>query len=348
MACFATPPRRSQKHSASPAASSVQLVFYDFDQTISKLHLYERLDGGDTAALEKLTDHELIAVFGGEDRVAALHTHFSLLRSANITMGIVSMNYVTVIKKALDRIGRLGQFFCAESIIGRDSDIMRQANNNKGDVISQLMQRNGIGYDQALFVDDSAQNIKQAQGICSTMRVSAQRGMDAGNMRDIEQRIDRTKAIAEDYTKELADKRTQPQKLSFEDEEQPSNDMAMDMTPLQPKRNRSLFTSNTCPADKRTQQKLSFEEQPSNGMAMDITPAQPKRNRSLFTANASPGDDMDITSMFSTMSVTQSVRTTKRRGFCEDDDKSGDEGDGGDDDDDGDGTGGFLLSMFCD
>merc|ERR1719206_141589 len=108
-------------------------------------------------------------------------------------MGIVSMNYEAVIRTALERIGGLGEFFDAESIVGRDSVLMRRCEHNKGRVIATLMRRSGIGYEQALFVDDTAKNIKSAHGVCLTLRVSALTALSEADMRTIEQCVDRSK-----------------------------------------------------------------------------------------------------------------------------------------------------------
>merc|ERR1712244_190753 len=174
------------------------------------------------------------------------------------------------------------------------------------------------GYEQALFLDDSAQSIKQAQGICSTLRVSAQRGIDAENMRAIEQRIVKNGKGDAAKVKEV--------EVEVEDmtPKQPSSSssMAMDITPARPKRGRSLFTANMTPSP-------------------------------VSKAMESECDDNDVMDMMTSFH-TMSVRTKKIRGFCEDDDKSEDEESAAaaddDDDDDGDGdrdgTGGFLLTMF--
>lgn len=208
-------------------------MLYDFDQTISKLHLFEELGGGQLPTLSNLTQEELLAIFGGEERVTALHNHFALLRGANIAVSIISMNYVAVIKSALDRIGGLGQFFGAESIIGRDSALMRRSRHNKGRAIAALMKQNCFSYDQALFVDDTKKNIRQAQGICSTLHVSTMSGMSEANMRSIESCIDRVDV---------------PRTPSLD--AQPDNEVIeLDMPPAVLKRTRSRFSANVSSCD---------------------------------------------------------------------------------------------------
>jgi len=274
-------------------------------------------DGGDVSALETLSDQELLAAFGGEARVAALHSHFALLRAANITMGIVSMNFTAVIKKALDRIGTLGQFFGAESIIGRDSAIMRRNDNDKGAVISVLMKSNGMRFEQALFVDDSARNIKSAQGICSTLRVCARKGMDGANMRAIEQRLDRSKARA-----------------------------TLTVSPATPSLDRKAKAQRALGSPLSPFGALSFD---SNSMAMDMTPAKSQRTsrRSLFAANAnssSPVAVMDMMSAFGAMSVTPCQRTKQRTRLAFMDDSDVEE-ENEDENENEDGAG-FLSAMW--
>jgi len=49
---------------------------------------------------------------------------------------------------------------------------------DKGAVIKANMAKHGIMFDEALFADDSAGNIKSAQGVCNTLHLSKRAGLD--------------------------------------------------------------------------------------------------------------------------------------------------------------------------
>lgn len=49
---------------------------------------------------------------------------------------------------------------------------------DKGAVIKANMAKHGIMFDEALFADDSAGNIKSARGVCNTLHLSKRAGMD--------------------------------------------------------------------------------------------------------------------------------------------------------------------------
>ena len=54
----------------------VQLVLFDFDQTITCSHLYRELKGGQSVSEKELSDEQLIAIFGGNQRIQCLTKHF--------------------------------------------------------------------------------------------------------------------------------------------------------------------------------------------------------------------------------------------------------------------------------
>ena len=60
---------------------------------------------GGSDRLEKLSENELIKVFGGQERLDRLDKHFNLVKTNNVTMAIISYGFTTVIKRALERVG---------------------------------------------------------------------------------------------------------------------------------------------------------------------------------------------------------------------------------------------------
>eukprot|EP01083_Nonionella_stella_P164774 546430_1 len=146
------------KSKSADDGTQIRFIVYDFDQTITELHLYRQLHGGQLDALCKLSDDELIAIFGGKERIEKLNKHFKFVTDSDVEIGIVSFGWSTVIKKSLDRV-QLGIYFENKVIIGRDSKEIIIMNRKKGKIIHNLMQQRQLNYDQVLFVDDALSNI---------------------------------------------------------------------------------------------------------------------------------------------------------------------------------------------
>lgn len=180
----------SQSPDAAPLkpCGTVQLVIYDFDQTITSLHLYRKLRGGKNAALSKFPDHKLIEVFGGEQRIQSLHRHFQYLRSHHIELYIVSFGWSEVIESALHRV-EMDVYFKSTAILGRDSKELITHNRAKGEVVQSLMQQKKLKYQQVLFVDDDSRNIQQTHTVCKTLHISKRKGMTVDEMNVIEESI---------------------------------------------------------------------------------------------------------------------------------------------------------------
>eukprot|EP00485_Elphidium_margaritaceum_P013156 CAMPEP_0202694718 /NCGR_PEP_ID=MMETSP1385-20130828/8512_1 /ASSEMBLY_ACC=CAM_ASM_000861 /TAXON_ID=933848 /ORGANISM="Elphidium margaritaceum" /LENGTH=318 /DNA_ID=CAMNT_0049350617 /DNA_START=90 /DNA_END=1043 /DNA_ORIENTATION=+ len=173
-------------------AGTVRLIMYDFDQTITCLHLYRELHGGQCPALNKFSDSKLLDVFGGQSRLRQLQAHFQHLASHHIDVAIVSFGWTDVIKQALTRVN-LYRFFKHpnEMIIGRDHKDMVKFNKSKAKIIESLMQKKNLKFDQALFVEDSLSNVQQCQSksLCKTVHISNRDGMTLEQMHTIEKGI---------------------------------------------------------------------------------------------------------------------------------------------------------------
>ena len=154
----------------------LRIVFYDFDQTLPVIHIFHETKGADDVS-EK-NDQFFVDAFGGEERIARLKKHFARLAQAEVKCSIVSYGYTAVIKESLARVG-LTDFFKEEAIFGRDSEALKRFSGKKHKVISEEMRSGKIGYEEAIFVDDSKKNIDEceADGTCRILHVHERRGL---------------------------------------------------------------------------------------------------------------------------------------------------------------------------
>lgn len=186
--------------------STVKLVVYDFDQTITASHLYYELSqsaisddsNGQTDALSQMKDKELLSIFGGQDRLEAVDKHFKKLKDNDIELAIISYGYVQVIKDALTRMNLFEKYFKDSRIIGNDSIELQEngVNGNKSECIKRQFQENNqkLKPKQIIFVDDDKYNILEAEGdkeqgkdpICQTLEISPRQGMNNDHMAVIE------------------------------------------------------------------------------------------------------------------------------------------------------------------
>ena len=132
-------------------------MFFDFDQTIPAIHIFDKTGGADDISNE--SDQFFVDAFGGEERIIRLNSHFVRLTRTGVKCSIVSCGYTAVIKESLERVNLI-DFFEPDAIYGRDSEIMRRFRGSKHEVISEEMRSRHISYEEALFVDDDQKNIK--------------------------------------------------------------------------------------------------------------------------------------------------------------------------------------------
>ena len=159
----------------------LRIVFYDFDRTIPAIHIYHETGGAEDVS--KKSDQFFIDAFGGKERIARLKRHFDRLTQTGVKCSIVSYGYSAVIKESLERVG-LNGFFEADTIYGRDSEIMRRFRGAKHKVISEEMRSRHFSHDQAIFVDDDQKNIEECANaiICRTLHVTEEGGLTEDNM----------------------------------------------------------------------------------------------------------------------------------------------------------------------
>ena len=154
----------------------LRIVFYDFDQTIPVIHIFKETNGaGDVS--EK-SDQFFVDAFGGEERIARLKKHFERLAQAEVRCFIVSYGHTAVIKESLTRVGLI-DFFKEGAVIGRDSEALKRFRGAKHKIISEEMGSGSISYEEAIFVDDSKDNIEKCveAGTCRTLHVHERRGL---------------------------------------------------------------------------------------------------------------------------------------------------------------------------
>ena len=165
--------KENQKH--------LRIVFYDFDQTLPVMHIFKETAGADDVS--KKSDQFFVDAFGGEERVARLKKHFERLTQAEVKCSIVSYGYSAVIKESLIRVGLI-DFFAKDAIFGRDSEALKRFRMAKHKVISEEMGSGNIGHEEAIFVDDSKENIEKCAeaGICRTLHVHERRGLTEKNL----------------------------------------------------------------------------------------------------------------------------------------------------------------------
>lgn len=176
---------QSTTDAAAAATNPIKLVVYDFDQTLSSVHLYHELQGKQEAALTKLSDERLLEIFGGTKRLERLSAHLSRV-SEKCELAIISFGYVGVIKAALTRMS-LFKFFSDSEIIGCDSDELSEAKGNKATCIKRMRKKRKITSKQVIFVDDDMSNIVKAKSCCVTVAIQPRCGMSSAHMTSIEE-----------------------------------------------------------------------------------------------------------------------------------------------------------------
>ena len=105
-----------------------------------------RTGQGQLAELNKLPLEEVYELFGGKDRVDRLNIHFSRVTTV-AAVSILSFGYVEVIKKSLEQMN-LYKYFENATIIGCDSDELKQVHGSKAQCIEEMSKKRNIKSDQ--------------------------------------------------------------------------------------------------------------------------------------------------------------------------------------------------------
>lgn len=161
---------------AAPATGEPKRgVFFDFDSTITtpiKIQRFHRHAIADRVDIfSAMTGEEIVANFGGRQRLQRLVELFGVLREAGCELFIVSIGFRDSIIPHLKAVGLI-KFFSLENIYGQDSPGMQTFNCAKGRLIATIMSERGWGPEDALFIDDSAKHIDAAVGVCDLLHVA--------------------------------------------------------------------------------------------------------------------------------------------------------------------------------
>lgn len=191
---------------AEAGSDQLGLVLFDFDQTLSIIHLYHHLhrlshSNGVNHSDRGLAQVEALAsaygsqeqfvqeVFGGEERLADLKSTLSKLSGLQppAEMVVVTHGYEKVVRKALQRSG-LAAFF--SDVVGRDSKLMADARGLKQVVAAKLRAKHKALPEATLLVDDDCRNLEDAReaGTCRTMWVWGAKGLTSAELRTLRER----------------------------------------------------------------------------------------------------------------------------------------------------------------
>eukprot|EP00967_Tisochrysis_lutea_P124637 scaffold208523_cov35-Tisochrysis_lutea.AAC.1 len=171
----------------------------------------------DVALFRSMTPEERLANLGGSERLAALQVLLHDLVTAGVTLYIVSIGHRSAFGPHLQEVGIIAQSaesaarpgrgangtsrdgsrplsaevdcgiarplsqarcpICPSRVYGQDSPALRSVHFVKATLIGQLMGETGLGFADALFVDDSLDHIDKASVVCRTLHVAHRRGM---------------------------------------------------------------------------------------------------------------------------------------------------------------------------
>jgi len=146
--------------------AQLKSVIFDFDSTLSDPQYLDRL--GKWAIADKLdiclamTQSEIIANFGGAQRIAQLDTMLKSLEDRQVHLMILSLGRTECMIAQLKAV-RLLHYFRTEDIFGRDSNELRKHNSGRVLCKAALIQALRHNYNwlshEVLFVDDSLTHI---------------------------------------------------------------------------------------------------------------------------------------------------------------------------------------------
>eukprot|EP01083_Nonionella_stella_P102026 289911_1 len=183
------PARTSEdKYTKLKVNGELDLIVYDFDQTITKIHLYFQLKGAPSL---DISNERLIEIFGGQKRIRRLQKHLELLSTKVKYLAIISFGFENVIREALTKV-RLLRYFNENLIIGKDSAILDRVRQNKALCLQQILNKYKLDPNNVLFVDDDKMNIMSVNelNIADTLWISQREGITEEEMRIIEERVD--------------------------------------------------------------------------------------------------------------------------------------------------------------
>ena len=158
------------------AGSPIKALILDFDSTISTPTFLQRTNcwcvADNLKLFQSMSAAEIVANFGGPERISTLQALLTALQRAGVQLYIVSIGMKAAIVPHLNAAGLL-QFFAEEKIWGQDCKELRELNFVKGQLIARLMQAQGWAHADVLFADDSKDHIEKAAPVCRTLLVES-------------------------------------------------------------------------------------------------------------------------------------------------------------------------------
>lgn len=205
----------------------VRLIVFDFDQTLSVIHVFKTLAGwskdsycqvpkphatterGQVRRLFELSQIEpfrserggfATVAFGGEARVQQLRELLERLKAREVDLVICTKGLVGTVRKCLTDLDLLSFFSEVYGNVGNnygetpyDQELLRSkpsskelqfvsppekaAWKSKDKLMVQLSNRAGLSRDQAVLVEDDAEEIRRASSVCRTLFVKEAAGM---------------------------------------------------------------------------------------------------------------------------------------------------------------------------
>lgn len=208
---------------------SLRLVVFDFDQTLSAIHVFKTLAGwpgthdrefsvpapfacteeGQIRRIIELNGAEFQRTggfaqmaFGGKERVETIRTFLQKLHEQGTELIICTKGLIGVVKKCLHDLDLLHYFNEVYGNRGNTYDMtaydkhvaeekssanaefrhflgrMDQTGwGTKDQLISRLMKRGGLLFEQCAFVEDDPEEIRRAKDVCMTLFLKEARGM---------------------------------------------------------------------------------------------------------------------------------------------------------------------------
>mmetsp|Transcript_55921 Transcript_55921/g.155943 ORF Transcript_55921/g.155943 Transcript_55921/m.155943 type:complete len:237 (-) Transcript_55921:96-806(-) len=185
-------PSPSEAAAAAPARSDdagLKAVFFDFDATLTVLPEISRhrLFPGFDAQEPNLVWLREVA-FGGAARLELLLMALADLQERQgAELFVVSFADREVILRTLDLVGGL-RFFggdnADEKVYGWEQ--LGGPMASKGDFLKGLMQQRGWQHDEALFLDDQAENIRTVMPVCRAFWVRGRKGLSDAELRALQ------------------------------------------------------------------------------------------------------------------------------------------------------------------
>lgn len=232
--------RSGSQQPQAAASDGVRLIVFDFDQTLSVVHVFKTLAGWSKDAhfqvprphattergqVRRISEISLLepykserggfatVAFGGEARIDQLRDMLERLQARDVNLVICTKGLVGAVRKCLSDIGLLSFFSEVYGNVGNnygettyDQDLARSrpttrerqflsapdrgAWKSKDKLVFQLASRAGLSRDQAVLVEDDAEEIRRANGICRTMWVKEAAGMTSRHINGLLQLVE--------------------------------------------------------------------------------------------------------------------------------------------------------------